>query len=528
MSVVPVGRQKLAACLAAGLSTALVVAGCSSGGSDTPNAAPTGTTLQLSFLQDPGQPPDPDVFYGTQGLLLTTNAYEGLLTFAAGKAESELAPALATSWTESPDKKTFTFQLREGVTFHDGTPFTSAAIKASFDRRIAVDQGPAYMVKDVESVVPQGDYAATITLKAPNSTFLYELASPYGPKMMSPTALAANAGSGHAQTYLTTHDVGTGPYTLTDAKVGDKYQLSSYLDYWGKKPYYTTVDIPVISDSTAQQLQLDNGSLGAILHDIPSSAVETYKANAKFTSHTLPTAMSDYMYVNPHTPVMSNITVRQGLLKAVDIDALARNAYFGRGTAAKQIYPANVNDPKYAAQNITHDPAALKAAVDALPANARAITIGYDSSSPDNQQVAALLGTQLSQAGLVPTQTGYPASQIFGWLENRDGAPDILVNLGFPDAPHPYLFEHINFDADGGVNFFGCTSPSATTLIAKGLETGSPEDFSAAAEEAQATGCWLNLVDVSDFMVAQPWLKGVEAAHIVSVPTSLSLNELYQ
>ncbi len=528
MPLISVGRPRRTVCLAAALAAALLLAGCGSGGSDTPNAAPESTTLQLSFLQDPGQPPDPDVFYGTQGLLLTTNAYEGLLTFAAGKADSELAPSLATSWTESPDHKTFTFQLREGVTFHDGTPFTSAAIKASFDRRAAVDQGPAYMVSDVESVEPQGDYAATIRLKAPNSAFLYELASPYGPKMMSPTALAANAANDHGQAYLTTHDVGTGPYTLTEAKVGEKYQLSSYPDYWGKKPYYTVVDIPVITDSTAQQLQLDNGSVAAILHDLPSSAVQTYKRNSKFSSYTLPTAMSDYMYVNPLTPVMSNVAVRQALLKAVDIEALAANAYFGRGTAAKQIYPANINDPKYAVQNIAHDPAALTAAVEALPANNRAITIGYDSSSPDNQQVAALLGTQLSQAGLVATQTGYPASQMFGWIENRDGAPDILVNLGFPDAPHPYLFEHINFDPDGGVNFFGCSSPEATALIAQGLETGSPDTFSIAAEKAQETGCWLNLVDVSDFMVAQPWLKGVEAAHNVAVPTSLSLNELYQ
>ena len=66
---------------------------------------------------------------------------------------------LATSWTASPDNKIFTFKLRQGVTFHDGTPFTSAAIKASFDRRLAVNQGPAYMVSDVASI----DHARAIT-----------------------------------------------------------------------------------------------------------------------------------------------------------------------------------------------------------------------------------------------------------------------------------------------------------------------------------------------------------------------------
>ncbi|MET0898012.1 MAG: ABC transporter substrate-binding protein [Mycobacterium sp.] len=521
-----IGRS-LATSVAA-LALTATLAACGSNSSTTPNAAPTDTTLVLSFLEDPGQPPDPDVFYGTQGLLLTTNTYEGLLGFESGTAEATLAPVLATSWTVSPDNTVFTFQLREGVTFHDGTPFRADAVKASFDRRTAVDQGPAYMVSNVKSVVAEGDHAVTVTLNSPDSTFLYQLASPYGPKMMSPEALAANAGDDDAQAYLTTTDVGTGPYTLTQAEVGARYQLTAYDQYWGKKPHYTTVDIPVISDSSAQQLQLDTGEIAAVLHDIPSSAVTSYQDNDKFSTYVLPTAVSDYLYVNPNTPVMSDANVRQALLQAVDLDSLAQNAFFGRGTKAKQIYPANISDPRYAVQDIEFDPSRLEAAVAALPAGTRTITIGYDSSSPDNQQVASLLQTMVAPSGLTASVTGYPASQIFGWVDNADQAPDILVNLGFPDAPTPYMFEHINFDPDGGVNFFKCSSPEITDLIARGRETGAMEDFSKAAEAALATGCWMNLVDVSDFMVAQPWLKGVEAAHNIAIPTSLSLNELYQ
>ena len=106
-------------------------------------------------------------------------------------------------------------------------------MKASFDRRLAVNQGPAYMVKDIESVTTQGDYGVTITLKAPNSAFLDYLASPYGPRMMSPTGLKKNGGPDYAQNYLTTHDLGTGPYTLTDAQVGSNYAMASFPDYWG-------------------------------------------------------------------------------------------------------------------------------------------------------------------------------------------------------------------------------------------------------------------------------------------------------
>ena len=74
--------------LAAGAVAMLTLSACggSDSGSSTPNAAPTDKVLHLSFLQDPGQPPDPDIYYAGQGLLLTTNLYEGLLQFKGGQA----------------------------------------------------------------------------------------------------------------------------------------------------------------------------------------------------------------------------------------------------------------------------------------------------------------------------------------------------------------------------------------------------------------------------------------------------------
>ena len=520
-------RSLRKASAALGVVGALLLAACGHN-SSTPNAAPIGRTLTLSFLQDPGQPPDPDVYYGTQGLLLTTNVYEGLLTYQADVAVPTIAPALATSWTQSADHMTFILQLRRGVTFHDGTPFDAAAVKKSFDRRLAVNQGPAYMVQEVASVTEDNPYQVTIKLKGPDSGFLDVLASPYGPKMLSPTGLAANTGSDNAQSYLMTHDLGTGPYELAIARVGSAYQLQSYDNYWGKRPYFSTVNIPVITDSSAEQLQFNSGSLAAILHDVPSSAVTSYLNNTKFATYTLPTVVSDYLYVNPHGQLLSSQTIRQALLQAVDLPDLVKNAYFARGSVAKQIYPANINDPRYAAQNITYDPSVLRQAVQTVPQGDRKVAIGYDSSSPDNQQVATLMVSQLAKAGVTTTVQAYPTSQVFGWVADQSGAPDMLVNVGLPDAPAPYFWEHINFDPDGGANLLGCSSAEATSLIALGRQTGSDETFSQAAHAAQSTGCWMNLVDMSDFMVTQPWLKGVQQAHILAYPNSLSLNQLYK
>ena len=520
--------MKVHALAAVGVAAVLALAACGgSGGGGAPNAAPTDKVLHLSFLQDPGQPPDPDIFYAGQGLLLTTNLYEGLLQFKAGTNTPQIEPLLATEWTESPDHKVFAFKLREGVKFHDGAPFTSAAVKASFDRRLAVNQGPAYMVKDVESVTTQGDYGVTITLKAPNSAFLDYLACPYGPRMLSPTGLAKNAGSDNAQSYLTTHDLGTGPFMLTDAQVGSHYALAAFGDYWGAKPYFEKVEIPVITDTSAQQLQFNNGQLAAILHDLPSSAVGSYLNNSRYAHYSLPTMMANYLYINPHKGMMTDQANRSAVLQAIDVNALVKQTYFGRGKDADQVYPPNMIGAEYAKQSITHDPAALTKVAAGLPADRKVLTIGFDTSNPDNQLISNLIQTQLAAAGINAKVQGYPTSEIYGWI-GGDGssAPEILTLLAWPDAPSPYTWGHISWDPDGGLNYLTCSSPRITASLGQGLESGAPQTFSDAAAEATSTGCWMNIADVDDFMVTQPWLKGVEQAHVVTNPNALRLATL--
>ena len=522
-------RSRAAGPIAAVAVGALALAACSSGtsaGSTTAAAAPTDKVLHLSFLQDPGQPPDPDIYYAGQGLLLTTNLYEGLLAYKPGVAKPQIVPSLAQSWTVSADKKTYTFTLRKGVTFHDGTPFTAAAVKASFDRRLKVNQGPAYMVSDVASVTAAGDDKVTIVLKDSNTVFLDFLASAYGPKMFSPTGLKANAGSDDAQTYLRTHDLGTGPYTLTAAAVGSKYELKAYAGYWGAKPYFTTVQIPVITDSSSQQLQFDKGELAAILHDLPTTAVASYLKKDTISAYSLPTLMSDYLYVNPNTPFGKVPANRMALLKAVDRATIFKQAYAGRGKVAESAYPANMVTPGTAPQNVTFDSGVLKGLAGTLPADQKTITVGYDTSSPDNQLVANLMGAQLTGNGLTVKVQGFTTSQIFGWVGNVAGAPDVLATLGWPDAAAPYTWGHITWDKDAGLNYLHCSDETVTSQLASGLAAGDPTAFSTAGSGAIATGCWLNLVDQNDFVVAQKWLKGVEQAHVVTQPNTLSIAAL--
>lgn len=505
----------------------LAVSACG-GGSSKPKViskAPTDRVLRLSFLQDPGQPPDPDIYYAGQGLVLTQNLYEGLLSYKLGADKPELAPGLATAWEASGDNKVFTLTLRTGVTFHDGTPFSSADIKPSFDRRLAVNQGPAYMVSDVVSVTTPSPTKAVITLKTANSAFLDYLASPYGPKMMSPTILKAQAGKDSAATYLQTHDAGTGPYTLTKAAVGQGYQMKAYPKWWGTAPYFQTVELPVISDLSTQQLLLNKGELAGILHDLNAPAVKAYLGNKEVATHSLPSFLTEQVYVNPNTGFLKDPAARKAFQAALDIETLRKQVFAGRSTEAVGNYPAALlpaGTPDK--QPITVDTTALKDL--AAKASDKKIVLGYDTSQPDDQQLANLVSAKLQTLGLVPTVQGYTTSQVFGWIGNQKGAPSVLFSSFWPDAGDPYTAAHILYAPDGGLNYLGCSDPTLTPLLQPALESGDAATYSKIGDLATATGCWTNVAYRKDFMVTQTWLKGVEQAHDIAAPFSLHLAEL--
>ena len=89
--------------------------------------------------------------------------------------------------------------------------------------------------------------------------------------------MAKNAGSDHAQTYLRTHDIGSGPYELTTAQTGTKYGLTQFDGYWGTKSPFTTVDLPVYQDASALQLAFDSGDVSVIVAALPSSSLSKYE-----------------------------------------------------------------------------------------------------------------------------------------------------------------------------------------------------------------------------------------------------------
>lgn len=494
----------------------------------TPKAQPR--TLNLAFLGALSQPLDPAVYYAGQGLLITMNIYQQLVQYKPNSPIPTIEPDLASSWKIAKSGLKYTFYLRKGVTFHDGSPFSCPAVSASFANIAAVNGGPAYMVKEVQSVKCPSPYKAVVYLKKPVNAFMNFLASAYGPRMQSPKSLKDHQGHDDDQKWLSTHDDGTGPYYLASAKPGVAYVLKSYKNYWGHHPYYNTINIRVIPSITTQLLELKGGDLDAILHGIPAVELKNISDDRSLAVYNVASLQMAMLYVNPGVPPFNSIVLRQAFMHAINKSELVDYAFPGEATVTNRIYP-NEMLPHYKVPEISgYDPKIFKNDIKKMPDSDKNITIGYQSNVPSAELAANVLQSQLGPLGLHISVVGYPGSEVFNWPVKDAGAPQLFMyaNL-WPDDASPYSWANIIFNPGGGLNFFQCSVTAATKLLEKGNSTVSDEDadklFAAAGDLYGKSGCWNSFASRKGIMVLSSKLSGL--VYNVGAPQSLYLQYLH-
>lgn len=521
-------------------AAALVLAACGSStssssaeavpSSHTLSAAVSSHTLVVPLLGEIGQPIDPDIFYGSEGEDIIDNVYETLVRYATNTATPTIVPDLATAWAVSADGLTYTFTLRQGVRFHDGTSFTCAAIAPDFARRLAVGQGPAYMVAGVSKVACPSPYKAVITLKSAQNDFLATLASEYGPKMMSPTALTAHAGSDHAQAWMTTHDAGTGPYTVVKSNATTGYVLQYSPDYWGPKPYYTTIDLPIVSDISTQQLELETGKADVLLTGLPTRTIPSLRSNHALAVHELPTEAGTFINVNPHAPGLASSVTRKALLDAIDPAAVLSTVYpNGAAQPYNGVYPPHQLPNGAAPQLTSYRPSLLAKYASALRGDT--VTIAYQSGYANDGQSANLIQAELGAAGVHAVVVTLTASQFFASVGKVTSSPSIEISDPWPDASNPYTWAHIAYDPTGGLSYFQCSDPAAATALSRAVAIPSvaaaTPAYVAAAKDYAAAYCWEWLNSQNDVIVTQAGLAGVAHAHSVMAPQTLFFAQLH-
>ena len=512
-------RALLAASAAAALAavTALAACGSSSDSSGSSSSAPPSDgSLTVGLLGDIGQPPDPDIYYASNGLAIVLNVYDGLVQYKNNVDTVEIAPRLATSWTVSPDNKVYTFTLRQGVKFHDGTPFTSEAVKASFARRNAVKGGASYMTADVKSVDTSDPNKAVVTLNKSNSAFLDYLASPFGPKMESPAGIKKYAGSDNGQKYLQSHDIGSGPYELAQAVPGTKYVLKQFKDYWRPNSPFTTINLPIYKEPAALELALDAGDVHAVVAALPSTSLKKYENNDKFGSYLLPTLQGAMVTVNASREFFKTTEARIAFLESFDREKLIPQVLGDRSALATTMYAQGMLPAGKDVQAINYNPQAMVDYAKTLPAGTK-LLLGFGEGNTNAEQIANIMVANLQALGIKASAQGYPLAQVFGWVNDPPTGPDAFVdgNNG-PDGGNPYMWGHVFWDASGGINYFRCEDKTVNNLLNEAVVTNDTDKYVQAGELYGKTGCYLNFSYNKNWVVTQPWLTNVPEAQNIS------------
>jgi peptide/nickel transport system substrate-binding protein len=513
------------AVLGALATLALLVAGC--GSAKTKSSSTTSTTastantvLRIPYLADMSVP-DPDVFYDIEGNSVILNTYDGLVRYAP--SSTKIVGVLATSWAVSPDRLTYTFHLRHGVTFHDGTPFTSKSVVASFKRRLNVGQAPSYMVKPIAQMLTPDPYTFVVKLKHPVNPFLAYMASSWGPKIIGPKAIVTNAGKDFGQTYLKTRDDGTGPYMLTSFQRGQQYTLTRNPHYWGPKPYFSKVLLKITPDIGTQELELKNGDVDGVMHSFPASELSSLPSSLKVVR--VPSFLKLLLYVNTNRAPFSSAATRAGLRSTVNVPQLVKEAYSGTAVASHGVYPPGIL-PGEAPLPYTPNATAAKAAAD--KASTKTITLAYTSDeSGVLARASELLQAQLEAAGYKVTLKEVQLPQVYGYISNLKSAPDLLLTTNTPDAANPDTWARILFYKTGGLNFFGFDSPQIDNLldsaVTKPPATANPL-YNQAGKDLVAANAIFFLGDVKNVFVLQKNLTNVQ--QIPAYPWTVTLATL--
>lgn len=500
---------------------ALIASACGKSGSPTAATSPS-TTLHLAYLGDMSTP-DPDVFYDIEGNTVILSVYQGLVDYAPNSTTIE--PVLATTWTVTPDGMTYTFKLRSGVTFQDGAPLDSAAVETSFKRRTDVGSAPAYMLSQVASYATPDAMTFVITLKQPWAPFMDYLASSWGPKIISPKVLADDAGTDHAQTYLNTHAVGTGPYSLTSFVKGQQYVLQAYNGYWGAKPFFKTVDIAIQPDINQQILQLKAGGLDVVLNGYPIAEIPSAQSDASLSVQNFSSYLQSLLYFNVAKAPFSSLAVRQAVAADIQRNQIVNEVYGKYGTPAASPYAPGILDPSLAP--ISYPTVTVKA-----PAGTPPMELDYTQDDSGIQsRLAQLIQQNLQAQGFQVSVKQTTNAQVYGFGSDLAHAPDLLLMTNTPDAASPDTWARILWDGtppNGGLDFLGYNNPQVDMLLNAADTSTDPTarvtDYGKAGQIVDSDYGILFLADTRDVMVMQKNLTGVE--HVPNYPWALRLADL--
>lgn len=415
------------------------------------------SSLVIAFAEAQPGTLDPAAAQNTDEFQVLRNVCEGLLNYDPETLEP--VAGLAESWEISEDGTVYTFALREGVTFSDGSALDANDVKYSLDRLARPETGTSYTaslilgnvvgwseVRPPAVTVGEGtptpepvepatsisgvevidDSTVQITLAKPQSSFLNTLTLPGG--FVLPEG-SADSGD------LTNGPICTGPYAISEVTAAEQVVLTANASYWGGAPAIQQVTIRVIPEQSVKVIEYEAGNLDIVT--VPAAELPRIREDADLSGQLVevPTQSVFHLRINLNDPVLGNAEVRRALSLAIDRQTIIDTVLQGQGVPAQGIYPPGVPayDPDF--QPFPYDPD-------------QARQILADNGYPDGVEVSLRTGQIEQEVRILNAiaQTAAPAgfnivvnsTERSLWDQDRAAcnlsAASIAWGLDYPDA----------------------------------------------------------------------------------------------
>jgi peptide/nickel transport system substrate-binding protein len=419
-----------------GATTAAATSQASAAGtSAAPSAAPTATSSGPVVLKVAATANvttwDPVKSFSTEALYMA-NIYEPLLRINPPNSADKFTPVLATSWSSSADGLTWTFKLRDGVTFHDGEKMTADAVKQSIEAA-AKNGGASFIWAALDTVTAVDPLTVELKLKyaAPMDLVASSL---YGAWIVSPKALAASAADD--KYFEQGIDGGTGPYTIESYTPDKEVLLSKYAGYWGgwDGPHYDKVLVSITPESAVQQQMLDGGQVDLAL-SLPTENVAAYKDNPDYTFVDDPSFFNYVGFFNTQRKPLDDVRVRQALSWAIPYDDIITVGAQGYGTQSRGPVPAGVFPWSQDVPQYHQDMAKAKDLLSqaGYPSGGFKLNLTYAAENQNEARFAPLIKEAYAQLGVDVTITPIAFNQ--QWEQAKGAAasrPDMFLLLYWP------------------------------------------------------------------------------------------------
>ncbi|HEI8864973.1 TPA: ABC transporter substrate-binding protein [Serratia odorifera] len=449
------------AALATGIMLSLTTLG-------TVQAAVPKDMLAIGKAADP-QTLDPAVTIDNNDWTVTYPAYQRLVQYKTenGKGSTEVEGELAASWSASDDRREWTFKLKPGNRFDDGSEVTADAVKWSFERLLKIGQGPSEAFPKDMQVTAVDPLTVKFTLKTPFAPFLYTLAND-GAGIVNPAIAKANPAD-EGKAWLANHTAGSGAYRLERWQKGQQLILVPNPHYAGPKPAFKRVAVKIIGESATRRLQLTRGDLD-IAESLPIDQLAALKSENRVTVADYPSLRVTYLYLNNGKAPLNQVDLRRAISYAVDYQGMVKGILGGNGKQMRGPIPEGMWGYDANAQQYSLDVDKAKTLLSHLPEKPASLSLLYSVNDPNWEAIALSVQANLAAIGLnVKLEKLANAT-----MRDRigQGNYDIAIGNWSPDFADPYMFMNYWFESDkkglpGNRAFY--SNPQVDALLRKAV-----------------------------------------------------------